>query len=31
VLRAPWVARQLVEHLIEAKPIEAELDLAGNF
>jgi glycine/D-amino acid oxidase-like deaminating enzyme len=31
VLRAPWVARQLVEHLIESKPIEAELDLAGNF
>jgi glycine/D-amino acid oxidase-like deaminating enzyme len=30
VLRAPWVARQLVEHLFDGKPIEPELDLAGN-
>lgn len=30
VLRAPWVARQLVEHLLDGKPIEPELDLAGN-
>lgn len=30
VLRAPWVARQLTEHLIDGKPIEPELDLAGN-
>jgi glycine/D-amino acid oxidase-like deaminating enzyme len=31
VLRAPWVARQLLEHLFDGKPIEPELDLAGNF
>jgi glycine oxidase len=31
VLRAPWLARQLVEHLLDGKPIEPELDLAGNF
>jgi len=31
VLRAPWVARQFVEHLLDGKPIEPELDLAGNF
>ena len=30
VLRAPWVARQLTEHLLDGKPIEPELDLAGN-
>jgi len=30
VLRAPWVARQLSEHLLEGKPIEPALDLAGN-
>jgi glycine oxidase len=31
VLRAPWLARQLIEHLLDGKPIEPELDLAGNF
>jgi len=31
VLRSPWIARQLVEHLLEGKPVESELDLAGNF
>ncbi|MCX6857112.1 MAG: FAD-binding oxidoreductase [Verrucomicrobia bacterium] len=31
VLRAPWLSRQLIEHLLDGKPIEAELDLAGNF
>jgi glycine/D-amino acid oxidase-like deaminating enzyme len=31
VLRAPWLSRQLVEHLLDGKPIESELDLAGNF
>lgn len=31
VLRAPWVARQLMEHLLDGKGIETELDLAGNF
>ena len=30
VLRAPWVARQLVDHLLDAAPIELGLDLAGN-
>jgi glycine oxidase len=30
VLRAPWVARQFVEHLLDAKPVEEELDLAQN-
>ncbi|MEQ1749375.1 MAG: FAD-dependent oxidoreductase, partial [Prosthecobacter sp.] len=30
VLRAPWLARQLMEHLLDGKPIEPELDLAGN-
>lgn len=30
VLRAPWVARQLAEHLLDGKPIEPELDLTGN-
>ncbi|TDU71321.1 glycine/D-amino acid oxidase-like deaminating enzyme [Prosthecobacter fusiformis] len=30
VLRAPWVARQLVAHLLEGAEIEAGLDLAGN-
>lgn len=30
VLRAPWLARQLMEHLLDGKPIESELDLAGN-
>lgn len=30
VLRAPWVARQLIEHLLDGKSIEPELDLAGN-
>ena len=30
VLRAPWVARQLIQHLLDGKPIEPELDLAGN-
>jgi glycine oxidase len=30
VLRAPWVTRQLTEHLLDGKPIEPELDLAGN-
>ena len=31
VLRAPWVARQLIEHILDGKTIESELDLAGNF
>ncbi|GEP41432.1 NAD(P)/FAD-dependent oxidoreductase [Brevifollis gellanilyticus] len=31
VLRAPWVGRQFVEHLLDAKPIEPDMDLAGNF
>jgi glycine oxidase len=31
VLRAPWLSRQLVEHLLDGKPIKSELDLAGNF
>lgn len=30
VLRAPWVARQFVEHLLDGRPIEPTLDLAGN-
>lgn len=30
VLRAPWVARQLVEHLVDGSPVEACLDLSGN-
>lgn len=30
VLRAPWVTRQLTEHLLDGKPIEPELDLVGN-
>lgn len=30
VLRAPWAARQLVEHWLDARPIEAQVDLAGN-
>ncbi len=30
VLRAPWATRQLIEHLLDGKPIEPELDLAGN-
>jgi glycine oxidase len=30
VLRAPWLARQLMEHLLDGNPIEPELDLAGN-
>lgn len=31
VLRAPWVARQLLDHLVDGQSIESELDLAGNF
>lgn len=30
VLRAPWVARQLVEHLVDGEPVEAGMDLRGN-
>lgn len=30
VLRAPWVARQFVEHMLDGKPIEQEMDLADN-
>jgi glycine/D-amino acid oxidase-like deaminating enzyme len=30
VLRAPWLARQLVEHLMEGRAIEPGLDVAGN-
>lgn len=30
VLRAPWVARMLVEHLLDGKGLESEMDLAGN-
>lgn len=30
VLRAPWVTRQFVEHLLDGKPIEQEMDLADN-
>lgn len=30
VLRAPWVARQLVEHLLDGAAIESSLDLAAN-
>lgn len=30
VLRAPWAARQLVEHLLDAAPLAPELDLARN-
>lgn len=30
VLRAPWVARQLVSNLLDGTEIEAEMDLAGN-
>lgn len=31
VLRAPWVGRQFVEHLLDGKAIEPDMDLAGNF
>lgn len=31
VLRAPWVSRQLIEHLLDGNPIDPEMDLAGNF
>ncbi|MDZ4287334.1 MAG: FAD-dependent oxidoreductase, partial [Prosthecobacter sp.] len=30
VLRAPWLANQLVAHLLDGQPIETKLDLAGN-
>lgn len=30
VLRAPWAARQLAGHLLEASPLEPALDLAAN-
>jgi len=30
VLRAPWLARQLVEHLLDGRPIEPGMDLVGN-
>jgi len=30
VLRAPWVARQLTEHLLDGAAIEAGMDLAGD-
>lgn len=30
VLRAPWVARCLVEHLVDGVPVEPGLDLSGN-
>jgi glycine oxidase len=30
VLRAPWVARCLVEHLAEGVPVESGMDLSGN-
>lgn len=30
VLRAPWVARQLTEHLLDGRGIEAGMDLVGS-
>lgn len=30
VLRAPWVARCLVEHLVDGAPVEEGMDLSGN-
>ncbi|MEN3940172.1 FAD-dependent oxidoreductase [Prosthecobacter sp. SYSU 5D2] len=30
VLRAPWVARQLVEHLVDGVAVEPGMDLSGN-
>lgn len=30
VLRAPWAARKLVEHWLDALPLEAEIDLRTN-
>ncbi len=30
VLRAPWLARMLTEHLLDGREIEPELDLASN-
>jgi glycine/D-amino acid oxidase-like deaminating enzyme len=30
VLRAPWLSRHLIEHLLLGQPIEDELDLRAN-
>jgi glycine oxidase len=29
-LRAPWLAKHLVEHLLDGKPVDTEFDLQGN-
>lgn len=29
-LRAPWLARHLIEHLLDHKPVESDFDLLGN-